>query len=191
MGAIGHGGISVGGIGRVALYAAEQIVTVSRCCKLEGYISRPKGSTQIRIRASSKTTTHPRNNNSSIAGRFSSRSASCLSGLPVSTAPEEDQRRLTFSAQCQNGPKIGVGQYSNSILNLGASENLLVLGRLQAVLAHMNRVMPALAEPLCDNGRKRVVHEESHGTASGSSRSRTASAASLSASRISSGSRSG
>lgn len=52
-----------------------------------------------------------------------------------------------------------------------------------------HRVRPAA--PLGDRGRQRVVPEESHGAASASSRSRTASAAYWSASRMSGGSRPG
>ena len=63
------------------------------------------------------------------------------------------------------------------ILGIGETEYGLVFCRMKNFLAHMHRVVAALAQTLGQERRERVVNQEFQGSASGSSRSRTASAA--------------
>lgn len=80
----------------------------------------------------------------------------------------------------------------SSLFLAGASEDLLVRRRREPIVTDMYSVVAGRSEPLRHNRRQRVVDEELQpaGT-SGSSRSRIAAAAYSSASRMSSGSRSG
>jgi hypothetical protein len=52
-----------------------------------------------------------------------------------------------------------------------------ILCRLHPIIPDMHRIMPSLSQTLRDLRREGVVHQKLHGTVSGSSRSRTASAA--------------
>ena len=61
-------------------------------------------------------------------------------------------------------------------------EDRVVGLRLHAVLADVHGIMTGRAQPLSDPWRNRIVDEKSHGAVSGSSRSRTASAAERNAS---------
>ena len=64
------------------------------------------------------------------------------------------------------------------LLLLGASEDLIIAGFLHSVVANVRGVVPGGFQALGDYRRERVVDQEPHAEAtSGSSRSRTASAA--------------
>ena len=67
------------------------------------------------------------------------------SSLPVRpslcSSPEQDNRRLAFSRQRENGAKIRVGRDENAIFFLGASENYVVFSRLQSIVTHVSNVV--------------------------------------------------
>ena len=90
---------------------------------------------------------------------------------------EEHDRRLTLLSQREQSAEIGIGRDENAAFIPGALENLAVCGCVQTVIAHMDGIMPIQLQLLRENRRQSIVHEELHGTVSGNSRSRTASAA--------------
>jgi hypothetical protein len=96
---------------------------------------------------------------------------------PVSTLSKEDDRRLSRVTQCEQRSKIGVCRYHNPIVGLGALKNYFISGGLQAKIADMDGVVTGISQPIAEYGRQGIVHEKFHGTVSGISRSRTASAA--------------
>jgi hypothetical protein len=74
--------------------------------------------------------------------------------------------------------EVGVGGYDNAAFVLGTLEDRFVACALQAIVTDVNGIMTGGAQLLGDSRRKGVVDEEPHPAAtSGSSRSRTASAA--------------
>jgi hypothetical protein len=79
--------------------------------------------------------------------------------------------------QSQQEAKIRIRRDEDPILLECPVENFGVFGRLYPVIPNVHRIMPGLPQTLCDQRREGVVHEKFHGTVSGSSRSRTASAA--------------
>ncbi len=121
----------------------------------------------------------------------------------------EEQRDLTFGAslgpvseqkhgwswlqaECQQRSEIRVGGNDDPRFVGSAGEDLLVACRLKSIGTDVNGVVPSVVEALRHQRRDCVVDEELQPPeASGSSRSRTASAAYCRASRMSSTSRSG
>jgi hypothetical protein len=76
------------------------------------------------------------------------------------------------------GPEISVRRYDNTLFLLGTFEDAYVVCGLQTLVAYVSRIVSGPAQSGRDGGRKRVVDEESQDMSrSGSSRSRTASAA--------------
>jgi len=108
----------------------------------------------------------------------------------LAAMPEEDDRRPGFLPRREERSEIGVGGDDDAILIGGSVEDCVVGGGLHAELADVHGVVPEERELSGDDRRERVVDQEPQ-PASGSSRSRTASAAYRSASWTSAGSRSG
>lgn len=79
-------------------------------------------------------------------------------------------------ARRKERPEVGVGRHNDSLFGGSAIKDGGVCGCLHAVVAYVDGVVPGGREALCDHWRERVVDEKSQ-PASGSSRSRTASAA--------------
>jgi hypothetical protein len=74
--------------------------------------------------------------------------------------------------------EVGVGRYDDAAFALGALEDRFVACTLQAIVTNVNGIMTGGAQLLGNDRRKGVIDEEPHPAAtSGSSRSRTASAA--------------
>jgi hypothetical protein len=103
-------------------------------------------------------------------------------GTPVGAASEQDYRRFGLISQSQQSAEIGVCRQNGSVFLGGPGEDLLVFGRLHPIIPHVDRVVPVASQPFRHYGRERTINQESHGAASGSSRSLTASAAYCSAS---------
>jgi hypothetical protein len=148
---------------------------------------------RIQMRSGSITATLPSASASARAGRLLRRSAACSSGrLWVPAATKQDHRGSRGPPGCEQRPEVRVGGHDDPFFVGRPIKDHLVGGRLEPVLADMDRVVASTAQLLGNARRQRVVHEEPQPAAvSGSSRSRTASAAYLSASVTSSGSRSG
>jgi len=78
----------------------------------------------------------------------------------------------------EQGPKVGVGRHDNALFRGGPAQDLLIGGLLHAQIMNVNCVVAGGAKIGGDDWRQRVVNEEFQTTdRSGSSRSRTASAA--------------
>lgn len=115
-----------------------------------------------------------------------------IAGSPLRPAAEQDHGRLRGASLREQRAEVGVSRNDDSILGSGSVEDLGVACGLQLVLPDVHRVVAGGAEFLGNPRRQRIVDQESQPAGvSGSSRSRTASAAYLSASVTSSGSRSG
>jgi hypothetical protein len=84
-----------------------------------------------------------------------------------------------MSPRRQQEAEIHVGRDQGALFKSGSSQNLLVERTLQAVLPYMHRIMPRVPKLFDDPGRQHHVDQELHEPCdiSGSSRSRTASAA--------------
>lgn len=76
----------------------------------------------------------------------------------------------------EQGAEVGVSRHHDPVILGGTVKDLRVGGGLHAEFANVHGVVPGTVELLADRGRQRVVDKEPH-PASGSSRSRTASAA--------------
>jgi hypothetical protein len=85
---------------------------------------------------------------------------------------------LFLVTQSQESAKIGVGGDQGTIFARGPSEYLLVGCPSDAILARLNRIVADGAQPLSNRRRQSLVHKKFQDPpATGSSRSRTASAA--------------
>ena len=85
---------------------------------------------------------------------------------------------MSLFAEGEESPEVSVGGYDNTPLLLGAMEDRHVVGLLETVITYMSDIVPRLPQPVRDERRKSVIDEESQeADRSGSSRSRTASAA--------------
>lgn len=96
---------------------------------------------------------------------------------PLRPAPEENDRRKLLAAKCEQRAEIGVGGNEDAILSRGAVEDLLVVRRLQSVVADVHCVMASRRQLVRHQRRQGVVDKKSQPAVRGSSRSRTASAA--------------
>jgi hypothetical protein len=97
---------------------------------------------------------------------------------PLCSVPKQNDGGRSLSAEGEQRPEVRVCGDDHSPLLLRALEDHLVARRLQPVVPYMHRVVSGTAESLGDQRRERVVDEVPHAeAASGSSRSRTASAA--------------
>lgn len=78
----------------------------------------------------------------------------------------------------QKRAEVRVRGHEDAFVLTRSVENLVVVGRLKAVVPHVCRVVAGIGEPSRDHGRERVVGQKLQlAGASGSSRSRRASAA--------------
>lgn len=101
-----------------------------------------------------------------------------LLGPTFGPPSEEDNRRTWLTAEREQHREIGVGGHQHPILLACALEHLLIGRGGQPVVAHVRRVMAEGGDLFGETGRERVVYQEPQPAApSGSSRSRTASAA--------------
>ena len=92
---------------------------------------------------------------------------------------KQDYRGRLLTADGEKRGEVSVGGDDYALLFLGTSKNVLVGRCLHPVVADVNGVVPGSLQVLGQHGRERVVDQELHpeATTSGSSRSRTASAA--------------
>lgn len=91
---------------------------------------------------------------------------------------KENDRRNRPPASCQQGPEVRVCRHDDPVLLLRAIEDHRIVGLGEPVLADVNRIVTALPETFGHLRREGVVDEEPQAVLiSGSSRSRTASAA--------------
>src|SRR5204862_4113143 len=107
----------------------------------------------------------------------------------VAKQDSRGKRRPLGSEQCT---EVGVRRDHDAALHGGPGEDFLIGGGLHAVLANVHGIGASSGEPFGQKRREGVVDQEPQATVlSGSSRSRTASAAYRSASVMSARSRSG
>jgi hypothetical protein len=93
------------------------------------------------------------------------------------SASEENYGRLSSFAKREKSPEIRIGCYYDPLLAPGAIDQPVV-GGLHFVIAHMRSVVSRVSQSSGNLGRKRIIDEKSQeAERSGSSRSRTASAA--------------
>ena len=98
--------------------------------------------------------------------------------LALGPAAEKDHGRRTLGAQREERGEIGVGRNQHALFRLSTLEHIAIAGRLHPIVADVDRIMTGGSESGGDERRKRVIDEELQPVeASGSSRSRTASAA--------------
>lgn len=115
-----------------------------------------------------------------------------LSWSAAGTPAEQDERGFRFSAQREQGAKIGICGDHSPVLGFRQRHYILVIGSLEVTVSDMDSVMPGPTQLGSYQRGQCIVYEEPHEPVrSGSSRSLTVSAANRSASLISSGSRSG
>ncbi len=88
-----------------------------------------------------------------MAGRIRHEERQLPLRLPLRSTPEQDNRRPALSLESQEGTEIRVRRDEDSVLPLGKRENFQVFGRLQAIVAHMGGVVPALPQLLRDDRR--------------------------------------
>ncbi len=101
-----------------------------------------------------------------------------LPWVAFGSAAEEQERGLPFLTECEKRSEIGVGRDDDAPFRAGTLDDLVVSRRLQAVVADMDCVVAGRSELVRHHHGERVVDEELQpAAASGSSRSRTASAA--------------
>ena len=101
-----------------------------------------------------------------------------LLGSSLGSASEEDDGGESLPAMRKQRPEVGVGRDEHTVFFFCALEDLLVAGGLHAVVANVDRVVAGVLKPLGDGRRQGLVDQEPQpAAASGSSRSRTASAA--------------
>lgn len=99
-------------------------------------------------------------------------------GTPLGHSPQEDHRGLTLLSKSEEGAEVGVRRNDNPLLLLRALEDRYVVAGLKTGVAYMRCFVTGIPQALGDERRERVVDEESQEAGrSGSSRSRTASAA--------------
>lgn len=96
---------------------------------------------------------------------------------PILRQSKQDYGRFAGMAQREKSSKIGIGRYHNPIIGFGASENCIISRGFQSEVPNVHSIVTRIPQPLAENRRQSVVHEKFHGTVSGNSRSRTASAA--------------
>jgi len=118
----------------------------------------------------------PSTRSTSTADRFAIRRAACCSGRR-SDPPKEHDGGEPLPAERKQRPEVCVGGDKHALLLTGAVEDLVVTCRLHAVVPHVRRVVAGVGESLRDGRRQRLVDQEPQPATSGSSRSRTASAA--------------
>ena len=101
-----------------------------------------------------------------------------LLGAPLRPATEENEGRLPCEPQRQDRREVGISRNDNPLLLASAFHDHFVGCRLKVEGTNMNGVVPRLTKSLGDKRRECVVDQEPQpAAASGSSRSRTASAA--------------
>ena len=102
-----------------------------------------------------------------------------LLGSPSSDQPpDEDHRRIPVPRSCQKAAEVGIGGDQDAVLDTGPFEDRFIGCGLHAEVSNMDSVMPGRLQRVGEERRKVVVDEELHAVCrSGSSRSRTASAA--------------
>jgi len=115
-----------------------------------------------------------------------------LSWSAAGAPPEQGERGFRFSAQREQGTKIGICGDHSPVLSFRQRQDILVIGSLEVAVSDVDSDMPG-PNQLGDHQRgKCIVYEKpQEPVRSGSSRSLTVSAANRSACLISSGSRSG
>jgi hypothetical protein len=87
-------------------------------------------------------------------------------------------RRFSLFAKGKQSPEISVTGHDNTPLIPGTIEDRHIVGRLKTIATYMSGIMPGLAQTVGEERRKSIINEESQeADRSGSSRSRTASAA--------------
>jgi hypothetical protein len=99
-------------------------------------------------------------------------------GPAVGSTSKQHDRRLTFKPEREHRAEIGIRRDEHAVLRFRRGEDRAIVGRLQSEIAHVRGIVAASPQAFGDARRQRVVDQKSHdGEASGSSRSRTASAA--------------
>ena len=98
------------------------------------------------------------------------------------SAPKKYQRGSALGPQREQRAEIGIGGYDDPVFTSSACKNVRIFRRLHSIFVDMDGLVAFPSQLLRHVRRKRVVHQEPHGSASGNSRSRTASAAYLRAS---------
>ena len=94
----------------------------------------------------------------------------------LAAVSEQDDRRRGLPTDGEERAEVGVGRDHDAVILGGAVEDLVVGRGLHAEVADVDGVVTGAVELDRDCRRQRVIDEELH-PASGSSRSRTASAA--------------
>jgi len=97
---------------------------------------------------------------------------------PLSTPPKQDYRRVCLFPKRENRPEIGIGRYDHTIFTGRAIEDGRVLSGCELVVSNVDRIMTRSAKRLRKSGGEwRINQKLQRAELTGSSRSRTASAA--------------
>ena len=99
-------------------------------------------------------------------------------GPPFGPTPEQDDRRLFESPVREDLSEVGVRRNEDSPFAGGAGKDCLVVGVSDSLVPDVRRIVSGPTQRRGNVGREGIVYEElQSATSSGSSRSRTASAA--------------
>jgi len=97
---------------------------------------------------------------------------------PLGSVAKQHNRWILLVAKRKQRSKVSVRGDNHSLLLLSATQYLLVSGSLQSIVTHMHSIVSSVGQLLSDRRRERIVDQKPHtDTASGNSRSLTASAA--------------
>jgi len=69
---------------------------------------------------------------------------------PVRPSSEQQDRRVSFTSDCEQRTEIGVCRDKDAIFTLGQYKYRFVFGSLQPVVAHVCRIMALLLQTLRD-----------------------------------------
>jgi hypothetical protein len=126
------------------------------------------------------------------SGKFATNNATNASVRRFLHMPEQHDRRLLRLVNDEQGPEVGVLRNHDTRIGPGTAKDGFVSGCGEPELPDVDGAISARHKVAGKARRPRVIDKELHGAVrSGSSRSSTAAAAKRSASRTSSGSRSG
>lgn len=101
-----------------------------------------------------------------------------LAGPTLSTSAEQDKRGKSVMMPSEEHAEIGIRGNQDTVLSCRPVKDRRIICSLETKFTDMHSIVAHFAERHGDVGRKRVVHEKFHAVGrSGSSRSRTASAA--------------
>lgn len=111
-------------------------------------------------------------------GEVGEKQRGLLFGATLGAASEEHEGRLSFLLEREDGSEVGVGGNHDALLGACAFDDRVVCGGVEVVVADVDGVVAFVGKSFSDARRERVVDQKSQcDAASGSSRSRTASAA--------------